>query len=53
MQVVEATSFVSPKAIPQLADGADVLHGIDYLKDVTYPVLVPNVKGMEKVTKNI
>jgi len=30
LQVVEATSFVSPKAIPQLADGADVLHGIDY-----------------------
>jgi len=45
--VIEATSFVSPKAIPQLADGADVLRGITYMNNINYPVLVPNKKGME------
>lgn len=47
LSVIEATSFVSPKAIPQLADGADVLRGITYIKGINYPVLVPNKKGME------
>ena len=51
LSVVEATSFVSPKAIPQLADGADVLAGITIVDDVSYPVLVPNVKGMEAALK--
>ena len=51
LSVVEATSFVSPKAIPQLADGADVLAGITTVDDVSYPVLVPNVKGMEAALK--
>ena len=49
--MVEATSFVSPKAIPQLADGADVLNGITYQDGVHYPVLVPNKKGMEAALK--
>jgi hydroxymethylglutaryl-CoA lyase len=52
LKVVEATSFVSPKAIPQLADGADVLAGITYFDDVSYPVLVPNQKGMEAAIKS-
>tara|TARA_B110000285_G_C14912870_1_gene508787 strand:+ start:116 stop:550 length:435 start_codon:yes stop_codon:yes gene_type:complete len=47
LRVIEATSFVSPKAIPQLADGADVLRGITYIDNINYPVLVPNKKGME------
>ena len=47
LSVVEATSFVSPKAIPQLADGADVLKGITLVDGVNYPVLVPNKRGME------
>jgi isopropylmalate/homocitrate/citramalate synthase len=47
LQVVEATSFVSPKAIPQLADGAEVLAKIKYHPGVSYPVLVPNPKGMQ------
>jgi len=52
LQVVEATSFVSPKAIPQLADGAAVLAGISYQEGVSYPVLVPNAKGMEAAIKS-
>ena len=51
LKVVEATSFVSPKAIPQLADGADVLAGISPVDGVSYPVLVPNSKGMESAIK--
>lgn len=51
LQVIEATSFVSPKAIPQLADSADVLAQIKYEQNVSYPVLVPNVKGMENALK--
>jgi len=48
LPVIEATSFVSPKAIPQLADAADVFAGIDRRPDVAYPVLVPNEKGLER-----
>lgn len=44
---IEATSFVSPKAIPQLGDAADVMKGIDRKSGVVYPVLVPNERGME------
>jgi hydroxymethylglutaryl-CoA lyase len=51
LSVVEATSFVSPKAIPQLADGAEVLAGITQKSGVGYPVLVPNAKGMESALK--
>ncbi|HLZ22685.1 MAG TPA: hydroxymethylglutaryl-CoA lyase [Ktedonobacterales bacterium] len=46
--VVEATSFVSPKAIPQLADASDVMAGIVRQPGVRYAALVPNVKGMER-----
>lgn len=52
LPVVEATSFVSPKAIPQLADAEEVLQGITKVPGVSYPVLVPNLKGMEKALKN-
>jgi len=45
--VVETTSFVSAKAVPQMADGAAVLAGIDQLPGVEYPVLVLNLKGFE------
>ncbi|VXB25975.1 3-hydroxy-3-isohexenylglutaryl-CoA/hydroxy-methylglutaryl-CoA lyase [Luteimonas sp. 9C] len=47
-QVVEATSFVSPKWVPQLADAEDVLAGIQRRDNVAYPVLVPNAKGLER-----
>ena len=48
LPVVEATSFVSPRAIPQLSDASEVMAGLTRLPDTSYPVLVPNVKGMER-----
>lgn len=45
---IEATSFVSPKAIPQLSDAADVFARIRKAPGVRYPVLVPNLKGYER-----
>ena len=45
---IEATSFVSPKAIPALADAAEVMQGITRVPGVTYTVLVPNVRGGER-----
>lgn len=40
-------SFVSPKWVPQMADNAKVMAGINKHPDVTYPVLVPNIQGFE------
>ena len=48
LQSIEATSFVSPKWVPQLADAAEVYAGIDRLPGVHYPVLVPNERGYER-----
>jgi hydroxymethylglutaryl-CoA lyase len=48
LQWIEATSFVSPKAIPQLSDAADVFTRIRKAPGVRYPVLVPNMKGYER-----
>lgn len=45
---IEATSFVSPAAIPQLADAAEVFSRIRKAPGVRYPVLVPNLKGYER-----
>jgi hydroxymethylglutaryl-CoA lyase len=45
---IEATSFVHPKAIPQLADAAEVMAGITRKEGVSYMALVPNVKGVER-----
>ena len=47
-QTVEATSFVSPKWVPQLADAAEVFAGIEKFPGVSYPVLVPNLQGYER-----
>jgi hydroxymethylglutaryl-CoA lyase len=44
---IEVTSFVSPKWVPQMADGADVMARITRKPGVTYSVLVPNMKGFE------
>jgi hydroxymethylglutaryl-CoA lyase len=44
---IEATAFVSPKWVPQMADAAAVMAGIRRAEGVRYPVLVPNVKGFE------
>ncbi len=51
LPVVEATSFVSPKAVPQMSDSSEVLAGIHRREGVSYPVLVPNTKGMESALK--
>ena len=48
LRSIEATSFVSPKWIPQLADAAEVFSAIERKPDVSYPVLVPNEKGYER-----
>src|SRR5438128_4164317 len=48
LPVVEATSFVSPRAIPQLSDASAVMAGLTRLPTAEYPVLVPNLKGMER-----
>ncbi len=48
LPVVEATSFVSPRAIPQLSDAGAVMAGLRRLPSTQYPVLVPNLKGMER-----
>jgi hypothetical protein len=44
LSVVEATSFVSPKWVPQLADAKEVLKGIQLMPNVRYPVLTPNLR---------
>jgi hydroxymethylglutaryl-CoA lyase len=48
VQSIEATSFVSPKWVPQLADAADVYTAINKKAGVRYPVLVPNLQGYER-----
>lgn len=45
---IEATSFVSPKAIPQLADADALVAGLPSPRGVSFPVLVPNVRGLER-----
>ncbi|HKW36565.1 MAG TPA: hydroxymethylglutaryl-CoA lyase [Burkholderiales bacterium] len=47
LRAVEATAFVSPKWVPQMADHAEVMAGIRKRPGVAYPVLVPNMKGFE------
>ncbi|MDQ6644562.1 MAG: hydroxymethylglutaryl-CoA lyase [Chloroflexota bacterium] len=48
LPVIEATSFVSPRAIPQLSDADAVMAGLKDLPSAEYSVLVPNLKGMER-----
>lgn len=48
LQTIEATSFVSPKWVPQLADAVDVYAAIRKKPGVRYPVLVPNLQGYER-----
>ncbi len=45
LRSIEATSFVSPKWVPQMADAAEVYAGIDKRPGIAYPVLVPNLQG--------
>ncbi|HEX7473382.1 MAG TPA: hydroxymethylglutaryl-CoA lyase [Candidatus Limnocylindrales bacterium] len=48
LREIEATSFVSPRAIPQLADADELLGSLRREPDVRYPVLVPNLHGLER-----
>jgi hydroxymethylglutaryl-CoA lyase len=48
LPAVEATAFVSPKWVPQLADAAEVLARVRRRDGVRYPVLVPNLRGLER-----
>src|SRR3954471_1983118 len=48
LRVIEAGAFVSPKWVPQMADSADVYRDIPKDPGVEYPVLVPNMKGLER-----
>ncbi|WP_193371545.1 hydroxymethylglutaryl-CoA lyase [Pelagibius marinus] len=47
-KVIEAGAFVSPKWVPQMADTAEVLAALKRRPGVRYPVLVPNLKGLER-----
>ena len=44
---IEAASFVSPKWVPQMADGAEVMAGIVRHEEVTYAALTPNMRGLD------
>ena len=49
---IDATSFVSPKAVPQLKDAVAVMKSIKRNSNVTYHVHVPNLKGLEMAVLN-
>ena len=50
-QTIEATSFVSPKWVPQMGDSSEVYSGITKKENINYPCLVPNMKGLEQAMK--
>ncbi|CAH1153520.1 unnamed protein product [Phaedon cochleariae] len=51
LKTIEVTSFVSAKWVPQMGDNTKVYSGITKKDYISYPVLVPNVKGMEEALK--
>ena len=52
MAKIEVTAFVSPKAIPALADAQEVMLGIERVPGVIYSALVPNVRGAERAIES-
>lgn len=48
LREIEATSFVAPRAVPQLADADELLSGLQRRAGVRYPVLVPNLRGLAR-----
>ncbi len=48
LRAVEATSFVSPRRVPQLADATELLSALERAPGVRYPVLVPNQRGLDR-----
>jgi len=51
LKTIEAGAFVSPKWVPQMADTAELFQQIDKRSGISYPILVPNLKGMEKAVE--
>lgn len=51
LPVIEATAFVSPKWVPQMADAADVLAGITRKPGIRYTALVPNLAGLDRAVQ--
>ncbi|AMT92437.1 hydroxymethylglutaryl-CoA lyase [Brevibacterium linens] len=47
LKTIEAGSFVSPRAVPQMADTRSVLAGLDLNSEIAFPVLVPNRRGLD------
>uniref|UniRef100_A0A0N4Z9W1 hydroxymethylglutaryl-CoA lyase n=1 Tax=Parastrongyloides trichosuri TaxID=131310 RepID=A0A0N4Z9W1_PARTI len=52
LRTIEATSYVSPKWVPQMADHNEVISKIKHFPGVSYPVLVPNMAGLTNALKN-
>lgn len=52
LRTIEATSFVHPKWVPQLADAAELLAGLSTRDGVRYPVLVPNERGLDRALES-
>ncbi|HUH07579.1 MAG TPA: hydroxymethylglutaryl-CoA lyase [Egibacteraceae bacterium] len=52
LKVIEATSFVRAERVPQLADAAEVLAGLERADGVRYPVLTPNLRGLERALES-
>lgn len=51
LRAIEATAFVSPKSVPQMADAAEVMRALHTSEDMRYIALVPNLKGLEAATQ--
>src|SRR5579863_8052478 len=47
LKTIESTAFVSPKWVPQMADHAELMRALPRREGVSYPVLVPNLRGFE------
>ncbi|MFN8125661.1 MAG: hydroxymethylglutaryl-CoA lyase [Candidatus Nanopelagicales bacterium] len=52
LSIIEVTSFVRPDWVPQLADAVEVIAGIDRRPGVRYPVLVPNLRGLDRARES-
>lgn len=52
LRYIEVTSFVHPKAVPQLADALDIVRALPPVPDVHYSALVPNMRGLERALES-
>jgi hydroxymethylglutaryl-CoA lyase len=52
LTIIEATSFVHPKWVPQLADAAELIEVLERVPGVRYPVLVPNERGLDRAIES-